>query len=60
MRIRAGGTESRYYVDGGFVQVVGDIVSVLTNRALKADEVDAGVAREQLDAANKRRTTSDE
>jgi F-type H+-transporting ATPase subunit epsilon len=60
MRIRAGGKESRYYVDGGFVQVADNVVSVLTNRALTPDQIDAAAAREQLEAANSRKTTSDE
>ena len=32
MRIVAGGTTSRFYVDGGFAQVSGDVINVLTNR----------------------------
>ena len=40
-----------YYVDGGFVQIVEDRVSVLTNRAVAAEEVDAEVAAEQLSSA---------
>ena len=34
LRIRNGDTVLRYYVDGGFVQVSGDVVTVLTNRAI--------------------------
>jgi hypothetical protein len=37
MRIREGTKTLRYYVDGGFVEVNGDVVSVLTNRAVKAE-----------------------
>jgi F0F1-type ATP synthase epsilon subunit len=33
MRIKTGGVTTTYYVDGGFVQVDDNIVSVLTNRA---------------------------
>ena len=54
MRLRTGTSVSRYYVDGGFVQVSGDVVSVLTNRALPAESVDADAAREQLESAMKR------
>ena len=32
------------YVDGGFVQVVDNVVSVLTNRAIPANSLDASVA----------------
>jgi hypothetical protein len=34
MRIRTGGTVQQFYVDGGFVQVNGNVISVLTNRAV--------------------------
>jgi F-type H+-transporting ATPase subunit epsilon len=54
MRIRADGQERRYYVDGGFVQVAADVVSVLTNRAVAADRVDEQAARDQLATALKR------
>ena len=50
----------RYYVDGGFVQVVDNLVSVLTNRAIPAVDVDAEVAREQLSRALKRPAAGDE
>lgn len=60
MRIRAGGKETRYYVDGGFVQVADNVVSILTNRAVLGTSLDAAAAREQLAAANKRRATTDD
>ena len=60
MRIRVGGHETRYYVDGGFVQVAGNVVSVLTNHAVPGATVDAAAAREQLVAAAKRSATTDE
>jgi len=60
MRIRSGGTVKRYYVDGGFVQVNDDVVSVLTNRAVPASSLDASVASEQLEAASKKPANTDE
>jgi F-type H+-transporting ATPase subunit epsilon len=54
MRIRSDGKESRYYVDGGFVQVAGDVVSVLTSRAIPTDQVDGKTAHDQLTAALRR------
>ncbi|QDS99684.1 ATP synthase F1 subunit epsilon [Adhaeretor mobilis] len=44
LRIRTSEGEKRFYVDGGFVQVADNVVSVLTNQAklptkLKADEL---------------------
>ena len=52
MRIRAaGGGQSSFYVDGGFVQVADNLVSVLTNRAIPATALDTSTAQQQLDAA---------
>ncbi len=48
MRIRAAGATVRYYVDGGFVQVEDDRISVLTGRAMLAADVDAEAAASQL------------
>ena len=60
MRIRTGSKVQRFYVDGGFVQVKGDVVSVLTNRAVPSDSMDVQAAAEQLDAANKQPSNSPE
>ncbi len=55
MRIRREGQATdRYYVEGGFVEVLGDVVSVLTQRAIPAAEIDAEVARELLHSAQSR------
>jgi F-type H+-transporting ATPase subunit epsilon len=54
MRIRQGERTARYYVEGGFVEVLGNVVSVLTGRAVPAESVDALVAQEQLDTARSR------
>lgn len=60
MRLKVGGKVSHYYLDGGFVQVAGNTVSVLTNRALPADKVDATHAKEQLKSALKRKAHTPE
>jgi F-type H+-transporting ATPase subunit epsilon len=61
MRIRSGdGKVERFYVDGGFVQVVNNIVYVLTNRAIPADKVNATAAAEQLATARTRPTPTPE
>src|SRR5437016_5475811 len=57
MRIRLGNQVSYLYVDGGFVQIRNNTVTVLTSRALKADEVkpaDAQTALANAQAAQKR------
>jgi F-type H+-transporting ATPase subunit epsilon len=51
MRIKDGEQTTRYYVEGGFVEVLNNVVSVLTSRAVLADELDAAAAAEQLRAA---------
>ena len=64
LRIRNGESTDRYYVDGGFVQIADNVVSVLTNRSTAAAEVELEVAQEQLSTAlgrkgHRRRTTGD-
>lgn len=53
LRTKSGSTESRFYVDGGFVQVEKNVVSVLTGRSMPADQIDVVAAREALEAAEK-------
>jgi F-type H+-transporting ATPase subunit epsilon len=47
------GKTHRYYLDGGFVQVLDDVVSVLTGRAVQAEKLSAADAQTQLDAARR-------
>jgi F-type H+-transporting ATPase subunit epsilon len=51
LRIRQGGNTRRCFVDGGFAEVRSDVVTVLTPRALKVEEIDVGAARAALEAA---------
>ena len=60
LRVVAEGKTEHYYVDGGFVQVADNLVSVLTNYAVAADKLDATKAREQLDVARARPANSPE
>jgi F-type H+-transporting ATPase subunit epsilon len=60
LRIRSAGRVDRYYADGGFVQVNGNTVSVLTNRAMPASAIDAAMAEEQLRTANARHAAGPE
>lgn len=60
LRIRAGKETTRYYVEGGFVEILGNVVSVLTGRALPADQIDPAAAQEQLDTARARPAHSPE
>jgi F-type H+-transporting ATPase subunit epsilon len=58
LRIHHGDEETRYYVEGGFVEVIGNVVSVLTSRAVPAKDLDAAVAQEQLASARTRAARS--
>jgi len=51
LKIKRAHGEASYYVDGGFVQVKGSVVSLLTNRAVAAADVDAAEADALLDEA---------
>ena len=48
---RPGADEVHMYVDGGFAQVVDNVVTVLTNRAIPASSIDVAIATEQLRSA---------
>jgi len=54
LRVKSGGTESRYYVDGGFAQVADDVVTLLTPRAIPASQIDVAGAQKQLEAVRHR------
>ena len=51
MRIREGNNIYRYYVDGGFVEVSGNMVSILTQRAIAAEHLDQVEIKAALAAA---------
>ena len=55
----AGATES-YFIDGGFVQVKGTVVSVLTNAATAVSEISRNAAAVQLQEAKAARAKSDD
>lgn len=57
LRIRHGAQTQRYYVDGGFAQVRSNVVTVLTPRAIKAEEIDQSAAEQALQAAHTMTTT---
>src|SRR6266511_1957949 len=48
LRIKRGGQVKRFFVDGGFVQVRANVVTVLTARALKAEEIKRDQAEQTL------------
>jgi F-type H+-transporting ATPase subunit epsilon len=50
MRITANNQTQRYYVDGGFAQIRANVVTVLTDRALRPQEIDVAAAERTLSA----------
>jgi len=53
------GSHASYFIDGGFVQVNENIVSILTDRALTRDQIDRTAAQEKLREAVARVAHSD-
>jgi F-type H+-transporting ATPase subunit epsilon len=59
LRVKSGGAERRYFVDGGFAQLRDDVLTVLTQRAIPADQLDASAAAGELDKARSMVATTD-
>jgi F-type H+-transporting ATPase subunit epsilon len=53
LRIRRGTQTTRYFVDGGFAQVRSNVVTVLTAKAIKPEEIDVAAAKKSLEEALK-------
>ena len=51
LRTVVGQTTNRYYIDGGFAQVHANVVTVLTSKAMPAEEVKLAAAEEALRSA---------
>ena len=58
MRITQEGKTARYYVEGGFVEVVDNVVSVLTRRAVAAETLDRVAVAESIEAARARKAAT--
>ena len=54
-RVTSGGKTTSFLVDGGFVQVADDRVTVLTDRAMQTDEIDLREAQERLEEARSKK-----
>ena len=50
-----GGQHESWFIDGGFVQVKGSVVSVLTNAAIAVSQIDTNAAEKELQALNAER-----
>jgi len=51
LRLQTAAGPERYYIDGGFAHVEGDVVNVLTGKAIPVDLLDNDAARDALAAA---------
>ena len=61
LRLRGTSAESEsYFIDGGFVQVKGPVVSVLTNSAVECGQISRRTAQQQLSDVLGERAVSDE
>ena len=60
LRVVEGEKTRRYYLDGGFVQVAKNVVSILTNNAVPAENLDATAAGDELAAARARKANTPE
>src|SRR5205809_6893619 len=50
LRLRHGATTRRFFVDGGFAQVRSNVVTVLTPRAIRGEDIDVQTATQTLEA----------
>jgi F-type H+-transporting ATPase subunit epsilon len=60
LRTRTNGAVERYFVDGGFAQIRGNLVTVLTSRALPAGQIDSSSTAEALEKAERQPAVTDE
>jgi F-type H+-transporting ATPase subunit epsilon len=51
LRITQGNQVKHYYIDGGFVQVRGNVVTILTSKAVPAKEIRVAAAQDLLKTA---------
>ena len=59
LRTKVGADVHRYFVDGGFAQVRNNVVTVLTQRAIPAAQIDATAAARELEALDKHTVVTD-
>ncbi len=53
MRWTSGGQTQKLYIDGGFVQIANNEVTILTGKAIPCDEINLDQAEKQLAEASK-------
>ncbi|MCA9114941.1 MAG: F0F1 ATP synthase subunit epsilon [Planctomycetaceae bacterium] len=60
LEIEADGTKTSWFIDGGFAQMRGGVVSLLTNRAKPVSDLDPAQAKADLEVALSRPATTEE
>lgn len=60
LKLTSSSGERSFYIDGGFVQVLGSTVSLLTHRAIPVENLSAAEAEKQLAAAKARVAHTDD
>lgn len=60
LSFETGQGERRYFVDGGFLQIKGPVVTLLTNRAFPVEQIDVAAAQAEYDAAMQMKPTDDD
>lgn len=60
LRLQQNGQESLFYIDGGFVQVHDNVVTLLTNNAVPAGQLTVAQAQQELEVLSKQTPTSNE
>jgi F-type H+-transporting ATPase subunit epsilon len=58
LRIEAASEDHRLFIDGGFAQVLRNQVTILSEQALRADEIDLQETRAALEQARSRKATT--
>ena len=59
LRTKTNDTVERYFLDGGFAQIRDDLVTVLTSRALPANQIDSTATAEALEKAEQQPAVSE-
>src|SRR4051812_30119995 len=49
LRTKQGNALHRYYIDGGFVQIAANVITILTGKAIKASDIKVAAVEEHLE-----------
>jgi len=60
LKFEASGVSKSFFIDGGFIQIKGSVVTLLTNRAIAAEQINDIIVQRALDTAKALPTATDE